>query len=296
MRTRRLALFALAISCAPASARAEELSLRSRLRPGDSYRLSLSVLTQTEASARGPGAESFDETVRLQYRAGVTVLEVDAEERPVREQHRGVSLTFERPGDSGPLFQEPVSFEVRRKERLEIFAGNERLDARLEKPMADVLEKQFEYTLEPALVDPGRAVEVGESWAPSEDLARRFLLSRGVRVLAFGDGAVATLRRAPGNDGTTGLVVDYSIPIARLELLRMPDHAEAARSEGVLDGQIRLASEPGTPPVSTKSSLTLDLSGLSRTAAQSMPWSLRSSVTVERTTSPAGDLATSGPR
>lgn len=290
-KCRSLLLLLVASLAVSFSAAAEEVALRLRSKPGDTYRLSLSVLTNTEAFSKGAGGETFEETVRLQYKASVRVLEVDAEGRPVREQHDRASLTFERPGDSGSLFQEGVTIEVVRRDGVEIFLANRRIDRKLETILAEVLEKQFEYTLEPALLEPGRPVEVGESWKPNESLARRFLLSRGVRVIDFGEDPVATLQREPQEDGGAALVIDYSIPIARFELTRMPPNTEASKTEARLEGRVLLAKDPGQAPISARSNLTLSLKGMSRTAAQSLPWSVRSSVTVEKSSSESHDLA-----
>lgn len=269
---------------------AEEIVLRARYRPGDVYRLALNVSTTTEGTSKGLAGESVDENVRLRYRASVVVLEVDGDGRPVRERHARVSLTFDRPGESGSLFKEGVAYEVLRKDGIEVLLGNQRVEPTLEKTLAEILEKQFEYTLEPALLEPGRAVDVGDSWQPDPSLARRFLLSRGIRVLEFGDGASATLRRKRDEEGRNGLVIDYRIPIARFELTRMPPHTAASRSEARLEGQIRLASEPRTAPTSVTSNLTLSMSGISTGTAQSVPWSVRSSTIVEKSSTLAQDL------
>jgi len=282
------ALFAL--SGAYASS-AENLCLRPRYRAGDSYSLSLTVTTKTEASSRGSTAEHVDEDVRLVYRASVLVLEVDANEFPVREQHQRASLTFERTGESGSLFQEGTSFEVRRSDGIRLILGDERFESRLEKTVAGMLEKQFEYTLEPAFLDPGRSVEIGESWTPDASLARRFLLSRGLRVTEFGEGATVTLQRRTRDDGTSELLVDYSVPISRFTLPQMPPQAEASSSEALLTGQVVLPSIPRQAPTAAVSNLTLSLNGLSRGPSQSVPWTLRRSVVVEKGRSDGKDVA-----
>lgn len=293
LRTRQFSQALLATLLAfPAVA--EEVALQARMTPGAAYRLSLAVVTDTEAFSKGGSGETYEEKVRLQYRADVTVLDVDAQGRPTRERHDHASLTFERPGESGSLFKENVSLGVERRNDIEVSLAGKRVAPELEKVLSDVLEKQFEFTLEPALLDPGRSVEVGESWAPDESLARRFLQSRGVRVAAFGEDAVVKLVRETREDGQSALVVDYRIPISRFALTRMPAHTEASRSEALLAGRIELAREPGRPPVSARSNLTLSLNGTSRTPAQSMPWGVRSSVTVEKSHAPKDDLASIG--
>ncbi|CAG1007391.1 hypothetical protein MYXO_03581 [Myxococcaceae bacterium] len=276
---------------ADAASAAETLGLRPRLETGDAYALSLSVLTETEAFSKGVAGERYEETVRIVYAAAVTVLEVDDSGRPLRERHDRASLTFERPGESGSLFKESVTLEVERKEGLEVRLGGRRVEARIERLVSDVLEKQFEHTLEPAFLDPGRSVEVGESWLPDEHLAKRFLASRGIRVVDFAEGASARLVRDAENEGA--LVIDYEIPISRFELAKMPSNAMASNSEATLEGRVRLAAEPREGPVLTKTHLAFRLNGISRTTAQSLPWHLRSSVTVERSSQRSQDVALS---
>jgi len=277
----------------------EEIVLRPRYRPGDTYRLSLTVITETEATSTDQAGKSVSESVRLHYQASVLVLEVDDAGRPIRERHQSPSLTFERPGESGSLFKEGVAYEVHRKDAITLVAGERRLDAKLERIVGEVLEKQFEHTLEPALVEPGHPVEAGESWPLDESLTRRFLLSRGMRVLELGDPATATLQHASGAGGSSEWVIDYRIPITRFELTRMPPQAEAARSEARLEGQIRLPSgAPGAAdarraPASTVSRLTLRMSGLSGGVAQRQPWSLRSTISVEGSSMGARDVSVS---
>lgn len=282
-RARRFLLgSALGVSLLAGAADAVDMTLQHRMKPDDVYELSLRVSTDTEAFSKGAAGENFEETVKLHYQAAVTVLEVDAEGRPVRERHDDASLTYERPDGAGSLFKEGVTLDVERLAGVEISLAGRRLERKMEKVIADVLEKQFEFTLEPALVEPGRPVEVGDTWTPNEDLARRFLRSRGVRVIEFGEEPIARLIRETREDGTSALVIDYRIPISRFELTRMPPNVEPARSEAQLEGRIELAPAPGQAPVATRSHLALALNGLSHTTAQSMPWTVKSTVTVEK--------------
>jgi hypothetical protein len=276
-----LALVSILALCTAPRAAAEEISLRPRYEPGDSYLLSLAVTTNTQAE--GVADASFQEDVHLDYSARVVVLAVDREGRPVRERHEDVRLTFQRPGESGSLFQDGAGYEVRREDALKIFVGDARAEPRIEKIVADVLEKQFEFTLEPALLDPGRPVEVGDTWELDPSVARRFLSTRGMRVAAFGT-AEATLAQSgrEGDDG--GWVINYSIPIERFELMGMPEHARAKESEARLEGQIRLGPPRRRIPISSISNLTLRVSGVTSPpgAAEPVPWNLNRSVMVER--------------
>jgi hypothetical protein len=280
---RALALAAFAALPSGSAAAAEDVRLRPRFRPGDLYGLSLRVSTITDGVASGEGGESVHENIRLQYEASVMVLEVDADAQPVREQHEDVTLTYERPGESGSLFKPGVSYEVRRREGIEVFLAGRRAEAKIEKTVTDVLARQFAFTLEPALLEPGRPVAVGESWEPDPSLVKRFLWSRGVQVQSVGGGAVATLLREPGE---SGLVIEYAIPLTRFVLREMPERAEAARTSGRLEGRVRLGAGAA---VTSFSSLTLDMAGVLTGAAQPMPWTLRSAVIVEQ--APPGRFA-----
>ena len=264
-------------------ASAEELALRHRYRRGESYPLLVRVSTVTDASSQGALGESVGEDVQLEYRAFVVVLEVDREGRPTRERHDGVRLTFQRPGESGSLFKEGSSYEVQRKDELRVLVGGERAEPRVEKVVAEILERQFAFTLEPAFLDPGRPVGVGESWELDASLARRFLLSRGLRNAELDGKPMATLRQRPGEDGLAELVIDYRIPISRLELERMPPRAQTSKAEGLLEGTIRL--DRGSRPSLCTSSLSLSLNGVvsAPQGTESVPWSLRRTVLVEQT-------------
>jgi hypothetical protein len=262
--------------------------LAPRHQPGDAYRLSLRVSTRTESSRGGKADPEIDEDVHLDYTASVRVLEVDAEGRPVRERHDGVRLSFERPGETGSLFKEGASFEVRRPADVQVFVAGARMERAVEKVVSDILERQLLFTLEPALVDPRRRVEVGASWSLDPSLARRLLLGRGLRVMEFGPRGSATLERRWREDVGMELVVEYQVPVKSFELTRMPAFAEASSSEARLEGQIRLGPEAGAPPIAWTSSLSLRLSGTSTApgATQGAPWTMRSSMLVEQTSAP----------
>jgi hypothetical protein len=291
--TRRTAL-ALAWVIVAATASAEEIVLRPRRQPGDAYRLALAVTTRTEASNASP--RTVDEDVRLAYEALVVVLAVDEDGRPLRERHEDVRLTFERPNQSGSLFKPGTTYEVHRESELRVVFEGVRVERRLEETVAEVLGRQLELTLEASALDPRGPVDVGETWRPSEGLASRLLLGRGVRVLEFGRDATARLER--GDEGAHALVVRYAIPVTRFALTRQPPYAEVRKSEGRLEGRIRFDAGPGTPPTSWSSTLTLDMKGVSSPPGTEVPapWTLASSVTVEQSVAsvdrldpPAGD-------
>jgi hypothetical protein len=291
MRAAALTCLALLLPAAPARA-AEDLLLVTRQQAGDVNPLSLRVHILTEATRNGVEDRDAAEDVKLSYGAAVTVLEVDAGGRALRERHEAVRLSFERPGESGSLFADGATLEVRRLEDLQVFVGNARAERAVEKVVADVLAYQFRYTLEPALLDPRRPVEVGASWSLDASLARRFLLARGVRVIDFGRRGTATLQRRWHEDAGMELVVEYEVPVARFELARMPLYADARSSEARLAGRIRLGPQAGAPPIAWTSQLSLRLSGASTPlgaddATVALPWTLHRTVHVEQEASAA---------
>jgi hypothetical protein len=269
-------LFALVLGPALAAS-GEQIVLDPRYSPGDSYTLSLSTTTRTEASPRGRERRIFEEDVQLDYQANVRVLEVDGEGRPVRERHENVRLTFQRPGESGSLFRPDAAYEVRREGgRIRLLRGEQKLDARVEEAVARMLDAQFEHTLGPELLDPGRAVEVGDSWELDRALSRRFLRELGIRVVGLAGPATARLERDPRG---AGLVVHYSIPVAWFELEKMPPNARTSASEARYTGEVRLPADRGTPVIHT-TSLALRMNGVVSAPGvvrTSLPWSLRSS-------------------
>ena len=156
MRTAfRLALTSLAIVTlsVASGAAAEEITLRPRYQPGDAYVLSLHTAAKTALHAKGLARKPFDEDVQLEYGARAVVLEVDANGQPLRERHEDVRLAFVRPDESGALFNEHASFEVRRSADgdVQLFANEKRMPRAVEKVVVDVLASQFEYSLGPAL-------------------------------------------------------------------------------------------------------------------------------------------------
>ncbi len=286
------ALLLLAARVAVA-APAGELALQPRYAPGDTYNLELRVTTRTEASSKGENGEHFQEDVKLDYRASVLVVDVDENGRPVKERHRRVSLTFERPDEMGSLFKDGASFDVERRDRVRISLAGKPVDPKLERTVAEILEKQPEYTLEPAMLDPGRPVRVGESWELSPTLTRRFLQSRGIRAIDFGEPATATLQQRVRENGTTERFIEYDIPIERFELTQMPPHTEASRSEASLHGEVGLADAPRSGIGSSISELRMSLSGISTGVARRLPWSLRSTVVVEKSSTDGQEVALS---
>jgi hypothetical protein len=138
-----------------------------------------------------------------------------------------VSLTFERPSESGSLFRKasPTRCSARRASRCSSGPAR-RADAR--ETLAQLLEKQFS-ALDHALLEPGRAVAVGGVWRRSPATPSAGL---GIRVPSSGD-ASATLRREPAEDGPSGLVIDYRIPSRSSSSCGCPRTREASRSRPV---------------------------------------------------------------
>jgi len=255
---------------------ADEIVLKPRFEPGDSYQLSLRATTSTETSLTGGAEKAFHENVQLEYETTVEVLEVDAAGQPVRERHHDVELTYMRPQESGSLFRKAI-FQVRRANgEIRIFVRGERVEPRIEKLIAGVLSNQFEHTLGPALFAPGRPVEVGESWVLDPSLARRFLRERGLHGVELSEPATATLEQR--GDGTASeRVVHFSIPIARFELSGLPENARTAGSQARYAGEIRLSRDPGGSPVAFSSNLDMSVQGVvpAPRVASSVPWSFQ---------------------
>jgi hypothetical protein len=276
-------------------ASAEQVVLRPRHRAGDSYALSLGAATRTDAFSRSRTRPVFSEDVDLRYRATVVVLETDGKGRPTRERHLGVALAALRPDGSDPLFADGTTYEVRRDDDgdVRVFVAGRRIERRIERVVARLLEDQFEFTSGPDLLDPGRPVSVGESWRLESSQVRRFLRERGVRVVELGAPATATLvRRFEGDD--SGLVVHYEIPLAWFELDRMPANARTARSEGRLAGDVRLASPASGQPVVHTSSLELRMNGIvGAVATYASPWSLASTQRADQRTRVIADRVAS---
>ncbi len=141
------ALVAVLVLSVAGVASAEEIALKPRYEPGDSYVLSLQTTTQTAVRSKSTRRKPFDEDVRLEYGARVVVLEIDGHGRPVRERHEEVRLAFTRPGEAGSLFAEHAAFEVRRggDGEIRLFANEKRVERAIEKIVADLLASQFEY-------------------------------------------------------------------------------------------------------------------------------------------------------
>lgn len=293
---RLLVLVGLASLVIPATALAETLSLTPRFEVGDAYALTLDSVEETEAHGRGPGDRKVSEHVKLRYTAKVTVLETDASGLPVRERHDGVQMTFERPTQSGSLFQDGVSFDVVRtpEGEIQIHVGDRRATRRSERVLTQMLERQFEHSREATLIDPGRPVDVGETWELDPRQARLFLREHGIDAIELGEPPTATLTRSDPDE----LVVEYAIPIARLELEKMPDQARTSRSDGLFRGEIRLTDAAGSPGLEHASELEFNLSGMtpSRRPSESHPWHLARSASHHQRTLPiTSDTAAAGP-
>ena len=269
-----------AILCVATAQAGEVFSLELRFQKGDRYRLALSAITETSAYAKSGDQRSHNEAVKLDYRAQILVLEVDAEGVPIRERHEAVRLGFERPEESGQLFGSGTSFDVHRGAGAEIqlFANGQRVERRVERIVADLLVDQLEYGPTPALVDPGRPVQIGETWKLDPDRARELLRRSGLRVLEMGADATATLRLAgmplagePGAD--TDLLIEYTVPAKWVRLNRMPEGARAAESEARLIGEIRVSSGSSTV-LAHSSHLEFQLAGVAGRAGAhlNVPW------------------------
>ncbi|MDJ0787643.1 MAG: hypothetical protein QNK05_12610 [Myxococcota bacterium] len=275
-------LIAVAVALCAMSGTAEEIHLRPDFAPGDSYQLNLSAITDTAAFSQRGDRNSYSEAVKLDYRARVLVLSVDARGFPTRERHHDVRLGFVRPDESGQLFGSGTSFEVRRTDGggIGVFANGRRIERGVEKVVVNLLKDQFELGGAPALIEPGRPVALGEQWELDRERAKRLLQAGGVRVVEMGGPATAELRLAdPPRDGEPGTdsdwVVRYRIPADWVRLSEMPEGSRASSSEAVLEGEIRLTPGRSTL-VSHSSHLRMKMAGVAGQGGShlNVPWRL----------------------
>lgn len=290
MKSSRLAVLTLTgftiLGAAPGLG-ADPVELRPPLRAGDVHVLSLRVESATVASSRGATREQH-ETTRLEYTARVTVLAVDGSGRPLRERHDDVSLTFERPGERGSLFAEDVSYEVRRERagEVEIFVGDARIARSTEKVIADLLAHRLEHGSGPEIFEPSGDVTVGDTWILDEDAIRRFLHAQGIRVIALGGPATATLERVAGERADRELVIRYRVPVGWCQWVEMPENATASSSHALLEGQIRLSADPMREPFAARSHLEMALRGVVTKpgVARPFPWKMQTTKAVDQRT------------
>lgn len=290
MQIRFRSTFFLAVGLAlavAAPALGEDPSLVPKYRPGDAYALALNAATETEAVSGGSVDKRFHQLVRVEYEADVVILAVDAEGRPVRERHQDVRLDVQSSQGSGSIFEGDTSFEVHREDgEVTVFMDGRRAAPGKEKVIVQILATQFEHTLEPALLDPGRQVALGETWELDPSRAEALLRQRGIRVVELGAPATATMALRTGEDGRDALEVDYRIPISWIHPGDLFPGALAGETGGLFEGTVRLASTPNQVPVSRRSRLTLDIQGSvtnwGRTNTRPYPWTVHSSKTAEQ--------------
>jgi hypothetical protein len=272
---------------------AEPLSLRPRRAPGDSYELSLRATTSTETSLAPAAGKAFHENVQLDYRATVVVLEVDDAGQPLRERHYDAQLSYMRPEASRALF-EKATYQVRRENgEIHVTVRGERLDPRYEAVVAKVLASQFEYSEGPALFDPGRPVEVGDSWELDAKRARLFLRQRGIDATHLAGSPTARLERR-GEDASGERVIRFDIPIERFALAELPENARTSDSRARYGGEIRLSANGA--PVGFSSNLEMSVQGVvpAPRVAHSVPWSFQRSQLSDQQSLPVESVLVSG--
>jgi hypothetical protein len=282
-------LLLIAFALAPAAA-AEEVVLRTPRDPGDTYRLSLEMTSESEARARTARGRSVERTLRLAYEATVVVLEVDLDGHPLREHHRDVVLRTDDGERSGSVFGPGTAFEVRREpDGVRLFVRGHPVRSDVQDVVARVLEGRLEGSREAALLEPGRRVEPGERWALDAERARGLLAARGVKVLDFDGTPEARLEAAPG--APEERVLRYAIPVAWFEPTeRLAAHLRPGSSEARFEGEIRLAPQAGRRhrvPVSRAVRLTSRLHGGVADApglARSVPWRMERSTRISQRT------------
>lgn len=218
-------------------ASADGIQIRPRYTAGDEYVVSLATTTRTDFHARGDVARSIDDEVELRYWARVVVVEIAADGSPLRERHEGVELTVVQAGGSRSLLKQGAEFEVVRAAdgAIQILHRGKPVDPKLEKIVGHLLARQLEHGVA-ALVDPGRAVEVGEIWQIEGDRVQSFMRARGIQDAELDGPATATLEALPGDR----LAVRYRIPIDGFALGELPSNTHNARSRASLEGEVQL--------------------------------------------------------
>jgi hypothetical protein len=275
------------------TAPAEEVVLRAGNPPGDSFLLSLESHTRTESKARGREDRRFAEDLRVSYEATVTVLETDADGRPVHELHRDVTLTVTGPEGSASLFGERRALEVRREPTgIEVRSFGRRVSPAAERLLDRLLGRPLEHTRAAQVFAPGRPVEVGERWELDPVRTEALLADHGLNVVRFAEPPSATLER----DGEVR-VVRYRIPVSWLAVEELPANTRTARSRAMLEGRIELPSD-AFAPLTHASRLAMDANGaiVHAGVARPVPWSFSSTHTVRERKQRLQSLASHTPR
>jgi hypothetical protein len=262
------------------AASAEGLVLRPRYEVGDQFALSLVTVTKTDLRSSALTSGARRASVEFRYTATVEVIETAADGSPVRERHHGVELTSPRRDGSGSLFAKGASIEVLRDDAgsLQVFHQGARVDRKIEKIVADLLSQQFAYGVG-ALVDPGRAVALGETWQLAPERVEAFLRARGLRAIELGGPATASV--AAGE--SERLTVRYRIPIEAFALDETPSNLRPGRSSGSLEGEVQLDPNGAQHLTVHSSSLALNLKGAmdGTGASHRSLWSLHRSQSVD---------------
>jgi hypothetical protein len=252
---------------------AVDLELSHHFQPGQSYQLSIRNETQTDSSSRGADRPTFRESVAVDYEATVVVLAVDADGCPVREQHRDVSMTFTRPDETGSLFSKPSTFQVERVDGndVRITTGGDRVSRDIERVLREPLRRNHDRCARAAWLEPGRPVEVGESWPLDVGFARQLLRDRGLSGVALADHPTATLELQDGWP-----TVRYSIPVSRVRVRGLPQTTRVAGSRAMLEGTLVVPNATRVPSAELSSNLELDLHGAAHTLGlgRSFGWKL----------------------
>lgn len=279
----RSALLILTV-CVGAPSGAEDLALQPRYQAGDVYSLSLHTRSHTVQSR---GNERALDDAELRYRATVIVLETDADGRPVRERHHGVKLDFARPETSGSLLADGASFELRRDRDggVRLFAADGRLDRDVEKTIERALAAQLGFSAVPALLQPDRAVAVGESWTIDPRRVRHLLRDRGMRAVDLDGDATATLEQVGAGDERV-LAVRYRIPVSRWEPRKLHPNQRTAASQATVEGEVRLAADGSLRPVGHTARLVRRVQGVKAAWGVAAPvaWSLETAESSEEST------------
>lgn len=281
LRSRIAVIVAAAcVAClAQMTAAAEAVSLRKGYSPGDEYQVSLATTSRTDVQTRGDFPRTTADEARFTYEARVAVLAIAPDGSPARERHTDVKLSVDRDGHALSLFKPGTSLDVVRDAggEIQIFHGERRIDASTEAIVRRLLSCQLEHSVA-SLIDPGRAIEVGESWRLDEGRIQSFLRDQGVDDAVVGKRATATL--ATNRDGR--LVVRYHIPLHRLALNQLPATARGARVKASLDGEVLLGVDGNHRPIGHSSALAVRIAATNRAqgATRAVDWRIRHSESI----------------
>ena len=249
------------LAAAPGLAADPNLPVALVLEPGRSVGDRYTLRLEREVEDEVAGSER-PESVKLDYRALVQVLEVDETGRITRERHSDVRMNFERPEEFGSMFKEDTVFEVRREEDIQLFVRGERVARQIEEPVVEMLEGQFAATVAPRLLQPRVAVALGDSWPLDAELTKEYLRSLGLRAISVFEPTASFAR----DDETGERGISFEIPIGYFLVPGLPVELRISETTALLRGRVHLDAAGNVDGFAQD--LVLELHGVSGSVAQ----------------------------